>query len=81
MSSYNSIEKIKYTDDISDAVSLDEYIVFGNERNEEKYIVFKFYNNVNQKLLGMKFEVSQYDMHDNLIERSVVIYNNCLRQN
>lgn len=78
MSSYNSIEKIKYTDDISDAVSLDEYIVFGNERNEEKYIVFKFYNNVNQKLLGMKFEVSQYDMHDNLIERSVVIYNNFL---
>ena len=40
MSSYNSIEKIKYTDDLSDAVSLDEYIVFGNERNEEKYIVF-----------------------------------------
>ena len=78
MSSYNSIEKIKYTDDLSDAVSLDEYIVFGNERNEEKYIVFKFYNNVNQKLLGMKFEVSQYDMHDNLIERSVVIYNNFL---
>lgn len=78
MSSYNSIEKIKYTDDLSDAVSLDEYIVFGNERNEEKYVVFKFYNNVNQKLLGMKFEVSQYDMHDNLIERSVVIYNNFL---
>lgn len=76
MSSYNSIEKIKYTDDLSDAVSLDEYIVFGNERAEEKYIVFKFFNNVNQKLIGMKFEVSQYDMHDHLIEKSVVIYNN-----
>lgn len=78
MSSYNSIEKIKYTDDLSDAVSLDEYIVFGNERAEEKYIVFKFFNNVNQKLIGMKFEVSQYDMHDQLIEKSVVIYNNFL---
>ncbi|MDE6410916.1 MAG: leucine-rich repeat domain-containing protein [Clostridia bacterium] len=78
MSSYNSIEKIKYTDNLSDAVSLDEYIVFGDERREEKYIVFKFFNNVNQKLLGMKFEVSQYDMHDNLIEKSVVIYNNFL---
>ena len=78
MSSYNSIEKIKYTEDLSDAVSLDEYIVFANERNELKYIVFKFSNNVNQQLLGMKFEVSQYDMHDNLIERSVVIYNNFL---
>ena len=78
MSSYNSIEKIKYTENLSDAVSLDEYIVFGNERAGLKYIVFKFFNNVNQKLLGMKFEVSQYDMHDNLIERSVVIYNNFL---
>ncbi len=76
MSSFNSIEKIKYTDDLSDAVALNEYIVFGNERSEEKYIVFKFSNNVNQNLIGMKFEVSQYDMHDNLIERSVVIYNN-----
>ena len=78
MSSYNSIEKIKYTENLSDAVSLDEYIVFGNERAGVKYIVFKFFNNVNQKLLSMKFEVSQYDMHDNLIERSVVIYNNFL---
>ena len=76
MSLYNSIEKIKYTESLSDAVALDEYIVFSNERNELKFIVFKFFNNVNQKLLGMKFEVSQYDMHDNLIERSVVIYNN-----
>lgn len=76
MSSFNSIEKIKYTDDLSDAVALNEYIVFGDERSERKYIVFKFSNNVNQKLLGMKFEVSQYDMHDNLIEKSVVIYNN-----
>ena len=78
MSSYNLIEKVKYTQDLSDAVSLDEYIVFANERNELKYIVFKFSNNVNQKLLGMKFEVSQYDMHDHLIEKSVVIYNNFL---
>ena len=78
MSSYNSVEKIKYTENLSDAVALDEYIVFGNERKEEKYILFRFYNNVDQKLLGMKFEVSQYDMHEHLIERSVVIYNNFL---
>lgn len=78
MSLFNSIEKIKYADNLSDAVSLEEYIVFGNEKAEEKYIVFKFSNNVDQKLLGLKFEVSQYDMNDNLIERSVVIYNNFL---
>lgn len=76
MSSYNSVVKIKYTDSLSDAVSLDEYIVFADERSEKKYIVFRFSNNVNQKLIGMKFEVSQYDMHDNLLEKSVVIYNN-----
>ena len=78
MSSYNSIEKIKYTDSLSDAVSLDEYIVFGNEKREEKYVVFRLSNNVDQKLLGMKLEVNQYDMHDRLIEKSVVIYNNFL---
>lgn len=76
MSSYNCIEKVKYADNLSDAVSLDEYIVFADERNEKKYIVFRFSNNVNQKLFGMKFEVSQYDMHDNLIGKSVVVYNN-----
>ncbi|MDE6667027.1 MAG: leucine-rich repeat domain-containing protein [Clostridia bacterium] len=77
MSSYNNIEKIKYASDDC-VVTLDEYIVFENERAEKKYVVFKFSNNVNQQLLGMEFEVSQYDIDNNLIEKSVVIYNKFL---
>lgn len=77
MSSYNNIEKIKYTQ--SDCVvTLHEYIVFEDELKEEKYVVFKFSNNVNQQLLGMEFEVSQYDAEGCLIEKSVAVYNKFL---
>ena len=78
MSSYNNIEKIKYTKNTSEVINLNEYIVFEDERAEEKYIVFKFVNNVNQQLLGMEFEVSQYDIDNALVESSVVIYDNFL---
>lgn len=78
MSSYNRIEKIKYTKNTSEVVNLTEYIVFENERAEEKYIVFKFLNNVNQQLLGMEFEVSQYNLDGELVESSVVIYDRFL---
>lgn len=78
MSSYNNIEKIKYIKSTSEVVNLKEYIVFENEREEEKYIVFKFTNDVNQQLLGMEFEVSQYDYDKNLIETSIVIYDKFL---
>ena len=78
MSLYNNIEKIKYTKNTSEVVNLKEYIVFENERAEEKYIVFKFVNNVNQQLLGMEFEVSQYNIDNALIETSVVIYDKFL---
>ena len=73
MSSFNNIEKIKYKKSTSEVVNLKEYIVFENERAEEKYIVFKFVNNVNQQLLGMEFEVSQYNIDNELIETSIVI--------
>lgn len=77
MSSYNNIEKIKYASEDC-VVTLREYIVFEDERAEEKYVVFKFANNVSQQLLGMEFEVSQYDIDNNLVEKSVVIYNKFL---
>lgn len=77
MSSYNNIEKIRYASEDC-VVTLQEYIVFENEREREKYVVFKFSNNVSQQLLGMEFEVSQYDTDGNLIEKSVVIYNKFL---
>ena len=77
MSSYNNIEKIKYASEDC-VVNLEEYIVFEDERAEQKFVVFKFANNVNQQLLGMEFEVSQYDVEGNLVEKSVVIYNKFL---
>ncbi|MDE7256786.1 MAG: hypothetical protein K2N50_02370, partial [Clostridia bacterium] len=78
MSSFNTVTKIKYTDNASDLVSLDEYIVFQDDKAKRKYIVFKFVNNVTQQLLGMQFEVCQYNAENNLIEKSVVIYNKFL---
>ena len=78
MSSYNKIEKIKYTKNTSEVVNLKEYIVFENERKQEKHIVFKFANEVNQQLLGMEFEVKQYDVAGELVEKSVVIYDRFL---
>lgn len=78
MSSYNEIAKIKYESESSDPVTLAEYVLFGDERAQKKVIVFKFENNVNQQLLGMSFEVSQYDREDALIGKSVVVYNKFL---
>ncbi|MCH5148499.1 MAG: hypothetical protein J1G05_03945 [Clostridiales bacterium] len=78
MSLYNNIEKIKYSKNTSEVVNLKEYILFENEREEIKYIVFKFSNEVNQQLLGMEFEVSQYNLDGALIETSIVIYDKVL---
>ncbi|MDE6557959.1 MAG: hypothetical protein K2K39_02515 [Clostridia bacterium] len=78
MSSYNKITKIKYTGDEGEIVSLDEYVMFDDEKSRRKYIVFKFLNNVTQQLLGMQFEVNQYDVDGNLIEKSQVVYNKFL---
>lgn len=78
MSSFNTVTKIKYTDNLSDLVSLDEYIVFQDDKAKRKYIVFKFINNVTQQLSGMKFEVCQYNTDGNLIEKSVIVYNEFL---
>ena len=78
MSSYNNIEKIKYTKNTSEVVNLKEYIIFENEREEVKYVVFKFANEVNQQLIGMEFEVSQYNAEGALLETSIVIYDRFL---
>ncbi|MDE6505107.1 MAG: leucine-rich repeat domain-containing protein [Clostridia bacterium] len=75
MSSFNNIRKIKYTPTNGEVVSLNEYILFEDERAEEKYAVFKFINNVNQQLLGFEFEVNEYNSDGELVEKTVVIYN------
>ena len=74
MSSYNNIRKIQYTKNPSDVVALKEYIIFEDGRDEEKFIVFKFVNNLNQSLLALKFEVLQFDAENKLLEKSEVLY-------
>lgn len=74
MSSFNSVTKIKYTGNSSEPVTLDEYIVFQDDKSKRKYIIFRFNNNVTQQLLGMQFEVCQYNVDNSLIEKSVVVY-------
>ena len=76
MSSYNNIRKIKYTKTPSDVVALQEYIIFEDSHAKEKYVVFKFANNLNQRLLRLKFEVLQYNEDNELIEKSTVLHEN-----
>lgn len=75
MSSFNNIEKFKYNQNKDDVVSLREYIVFDDEDEKKKFILFKFTNNVNQILHEFKFELKQYDENDNLVETLVFSYN------
>lgn len=80
MSSYNNIRKIKYTKNPSDVVSLHEYIIFEDTHANEKYVVFKFANNVNQRLFELKFEVLQYNKDNELLEKSTVLHNNFIAE-
>lgn len=72
MNSFNNITKIKHERNQKDIVALVEYIIFEDERNNEKYLVFKFQNNVNQYLNEIKFEISQYDEENNLLAKSII---------
>lgn len=76
MSSYNYIEKIRYNKSPSDVVSLEEYILYEDDRAMKKAVMFKFRNNVSQRLYSFKFEVLQYDAENKLLERSIAVYSN-----
>ena len=73
MNSFNNLEKQIYSSTREDAVSLKEYILF--EKNEtSKYAVFKLYNSINQALRKVRFEISQYNEKEELLETSVIEY-------
>lgn len=78
MSSFNTVTKVKYSDRTAEPVTLNEYIVFQDDKSKLKYLVFRFTNNVTQQLLGMRFEVCQYNVDNDLIEKSVVAYDRFL---
>lgn len=77
MSSYNRIEKFKYSKDPSDIVTLKEFILFTDDRAAEKCVMFKFYNTLNQRLSSMKFEVRELDENGEILESSTLVYENC----
>ena len=76
MNSYNKIEKVTYTaSNDKSCVNVLEYISFTDERLEKKYCVIKFQNNLDQNLKSIKFEITQYDEKENIIEKSVLEVN------
>ena len=74
MSSLKMLEKVRYTGTPSDVVALKEYIVYENEQNAQKYVLCKFMNHLNQRLYGMRFEISQYDEDEALLEKLTLSY-------
>lgn len=74
MISYKEVARYKYTKNPSDVVALKEYILFEDCKNECKHALLRFANNLNQPLFGIQFEVYQYDGADNLIAKSLVVY-------
>ena len=70
----NSINFEKYTYSSNEAtpVSLVEYLVFSEE--DAKYLVFKFSNNLNQRLNSITYQIDIFDDDYNLIERTEFTY-------
>ncbi len=68
MSSTNMVRKIKYNESNPQVISLQEYVIFTKEESNDKYIVFKFNNSVNQKLVSFTFLVKEFDSNKNLLE-------------
>jgi len=75
MISPSAIKRVKYTEAQSnDFIRLQEYIIFEDDRDNEKYIVFKFKNCVAQWLHELKFIVSEFDSDNQLIQKITVSY-------
>ena len=76
MNFFNEIDKVTYKKENQDPIQLIEYIKFKDEKSQEKYLIFKFRNNLNQIASAMKLEVKQFDEDNNLIEKTVFSYDN-----
>jgi len=75
MISPSAIKRVKYTaEQTTDFVHLQEYIIFEDDRDNEKYIVFKFKNCVAQWLHELKFIVFEFDSDNQLIQKVTVVY-------
>lgn len=74
MNFFNEIDKVSYNKETKDPIQLIEYINFKDEKTQEKYLLFKFRNNLNQIATAMKVEVKQFDEENNLVEKTVFSY-------
>ena len=81
MNLFNNIQKVKYTRNQQEVVSLKEYIIFDDENQQSKYVVLKLANNLNQRLYDVKAEISQYDEYEELVEKTVVAYSSKVEEN
>lgn len=74
MTSYKNVIKYEYTQNPTDVVSLKEYILFDDGKDDGKFAILKFINNLDQKLYALQFEAHQYDESGSLIAKSLVVY-------
>lgn len=65
-----------YRKQTEDPVTLLEYIKFSDEKAKEKYLVFKFKNNLTQRLKEIKVLVNLFDENDYLIGTTTFVYKN-----
>ncbi len=68
MNSINEIAKYKYEFNNNSPVNLDEYIVLYDEALDERYLLFKLYNNLSERLKHAECEVKIYNENDFLVE-------------
>lgn len=74
MNSYNNVKKFKYEDPNKSVVSLQEYILFEDERKGDKYAMFKLNNNLDQELYEIHVRVNQFDENGELVGCSILRY-------
>ncbi len=68
MNSINEIAKYKYEFNNNSPVNLDEYIILYDEALNEKYLLFKLYNSISEKLKHAECQVKIYNENNFLIE-------------
>ena len=68
MNSINEIAKYKYEFNNNSPVNLDEYILLYDEALNEKYLLFKLYNSISEKLKHAECMVKVYNENNFLIE-------------
>ena len=76
MSFFNSVERVVYRKKTEDPVILLQYIKFTDEKANEKYLLFKFKNNLTQRLKDMSVLVNLYDENNFLIGVTKFEYKN-----